>query len=184
MQSSPATPAVDRFLDFVYQPIKEPDGTVVGIFVQGADVTARALAEAALRAKEAQLEEANRTLEKVVAERTSQLISREALLNTMYEHSTECHAVLREMADGGFCYEEVNPATLRLYGKSRAAVIGRTTDQVFGARDGDQRPPARHAGRRWSLPLRAHAGRCHRRGGGCGGRRRGRRGAAGGRHRP
>jgi PAS domain S-box-containing protein len=55
----------------------------------------------------------------------------------MYENSTECHAVLREMVDGQFCYEEVNPATLRLYGKSRDAVVGHTTDEIFGARSAE-----------------------------------------------
>jgi signal transduction histidine kinase len=37
------------YLDFVYQPIKDADGKVSGIFVEGADVTARAMADAALR---------------------------------------------------------------------------------------------------------------------------------------
>ena len=127
-------PAVDRYTDFVYQPIKDHDGQVSGIFVQGADVTQRALSESTLRAKDAQLQEANSTLERIIAERTSRLVSREALLHTMYENSSECHAVLRELAGGGFCYEEVNPATLRLYGKTREAVVGHTTDEVFGAR--------------------------------------------------
>ena len=134
MQSAASEPAVDRYVDFVYQPIKDPDGTVSGIFVQGADVTLRAQAESALRAKEAQLQEVNTALERVLDERTSQLLSREALLHTMYENSLECHAVLRETADGQFCYEEVNPATLRLYGMTRDAVVGHTTEEVFGAR--------------------------------------------------
>jgi signal transduction histidine kinase/CheY-like chemotaxis protein len=38
-----------RYLDFVYQPIKDSDGKVSGIFVAGVDVTERALAESALR---------------------------------------------------------------------------------------------------------------------------------------
>jgi PAS domain S-box-containing protein len=137
VQSSASEHAVERYVDFVYQPIKDADGSVSGIFVQGVDVTPRALAESALRAKETQLQDANSALEKIVAERTSQLVTRETLLGTMYEHSTECHAVLRELADGGFCYEEVNPATLRLYGKTRETVIGHTTDEVFGARSSE-----------------------------------------------
>ncbi|HET9865196.1 MAG TPA: ATP-binding protein [Steroidobacteraceae bacterium] len=40
---------ITRYLDFVYQPIKEADGKVSGIFVTGVDMTTRALAEAALR---------------------------------------------------------------------------------------------------------------------------------------
>ncbi len=137
VQSSAEEQAVERYVDFVYQPIKDADGNVSGIFVQGADVTPRALAESALRAKELQLQDANSALEKLVAERTSQLVSREALLSTMYEHSSECHAVLRELPDGCFCYEEVNPATLRLYGKTRERVIGHTTDEVFGTRSSE-----------------------------------------------
>jgi signal transduction histidine kinase len=45
----PGMPAETRYLDFVYQPIKDADGNVSGIFVEGADVTARAKADTALR---------------------------------------------------------------------------------------------------------------------------------------
>ncbi|SHF75294.1 PAS domain S-box-containing protein [Kaistia soli DSM 19436] len=43
-----------RFLDFVYQPIRDNDGVVSGIFVEGIDVTAAHDAAAALRDSEAQ----------------------------------------------------------------------------------------------------------------------------------
>ena len=36
----------ERFLDFIYQPIRDSDGLVVGIFVEGSDVTERVRAEA------------------------------------------------------------------------------------------------------------------------------------------
>jgi signal transduction histidine kinase len=39
----------ERYVDFIYQPILEPDGSVSGIFVQGHDVTARLLATEALK---------------------------------------------------------------------------------------------------------------------------------------
>ncbi|HEY9240006.1 MAG TPA: PAS domain-containing protein, partial [Burkholderiaceae bacterium] len=46
---------VQRFVDFVYQPIRDSEtGRVTGIFVSGADVTERALAHASLRASESQ----------------------------------------------------------------------------------------------------------------------------------
>ena len=35
----------ERYLDFVYQPIKDDDGKVTNIFVQGSDVTQRVRAE-------------------------------------------------------------------------------------------------------------------------------------------
>ncbi len=49
IQVEPGGPVVTRYVDFVYQPIKDADGSVSGIFVEGVDVTTRALADAALR---------------------------------------------------------------------------------------------------------------------------------------
>jgi PAS domain S-box-containing protein len=45
--------STERFVDFVVQPIKDTEGAVTGIFVQGVDVTDRTLAYASLRASEA-----------------------------------------------------------------------------------------------------------------------------------
>jgi PAS domain S-box-containing protein len=44
------------FLDFLYQPIRDADGNVTGVFVEGADVTERKEAEAQLRAERQRLE--------------------------------------------------------------------------------------------------------------------------------
>lgn len=63
-------PITDRFVDFVYQPIKDAAGKVVGIFIEGADVTDEAKADAALRASEARLRELNADLERQVIQRT------------------------------------------------------------------------------------------------------------------
>lgn len=43
-----------RYFDFVYQPIRRPDGAVGGILAEGLEVTERVLAERALQASEAQ----------------------------------------------------------------------------------------------------------------------------------
>ncbi len=48
-------PLEEHHLDFVYQPIKDATGTVTGVFVEGIDVTGRAIADAALRESERQL---------------------------------------------------------------------------------------------------------------------------------
>ncbi|MES2940548.1 MAG: PAS domain S-box protein [Pseudomonadota bacterium] len=45
MQPSPDVAPVERFVDFVFQPIRDGAATVSGIFVQGIDVTARVTAE-------------------------------------------------------------------------------------------------------------------------------------------
>ncbi|MBP2316182.1 PAS domain-containing protein [Azospirillum soli] len=53
LQRQPGQPLEELFLDFVYQPIVDLDGTVSGIFVQGNDVTRRRRSEEALRESEA-----------------------------------------------------------------------------------------------------------------------------------
>ena len=46
-------------------------------------------------------------------------------------HSSACHAILSRRPDGEFQYDEINPATLKLYGMTRAQVIGRTTTDIL-----------------------------------------------------
>ena len=53
---------VERFVDFVFQPIKDPAGSVTGIFVEGADVTERALASEALRGIQAEMQRSEEQL--------------------------------------------------------------------------------------------------------------------------
>jgi PAS domain S-box-containing protein len=59
-----------QFIDFVYQPIRDADGSVIGIFVGGYEVTEAHRAAAALRVSEARLRELNSDLERQVIERT------------------------------------------------------------------------------------------------------------------
>ena len=60
-QAEPDGLVTERQLDFVYQPMRAPDGSIDGIFVTGMDVSARALSEARLQAL-------NQDLERQVAE--------------------------------------------------------------------------------------------------------------------
>jgi PAS domain S-box-containing protein len=62
LQRTPGGAKETRYLDFVYQPIKDESGTVTSIFVEGLDVTDRRATEQALR-------ELNATLERRVIER-------------------------------------------------------------------------------------------------------------------
>jgi PAS domain S-box-containing protein len=120
-QDAPGGPVEDRYIDFVYQPILGERNEVVGIFTHGVDVTGRKETETALQA-------ANETLERRVTERTAELQN----IQTFYLHSSECHAVLALRDDGRFEYDEINPATLALYNRSRDQVIGRTMEEVLG----------------------------------------------------
>jgi PAS domain S-box-containing protein len=124
MEAVPGGAIDERYIDFIYQPLKDTTGQVTGIFVEGVDVTERKRAEAALH-------QLNETLEQRIRERTAQLLSTEALIATFYNHSSEYHAVIAETEEGRFRYEEANPALLRMYGKSRAEIIGHTVDEVF-----------------------------------------------------
>jgi PAS domain-containing protein len=47
----------ERYIDFVYQPIVEPDGSVTGIFVHGIDITDNKREAGGSRAKVAAMEE-------------------------------------------------------------------------------------------------------------------------------
>jgi PAS domain S-box-containing protein len=96
------------------------------------DVTARKRAEAARNESEMKLLRLNETLEERVEQRTARLFAREVMIRTFFNHSSECHAVLVDANDGSFRYEEINPATLRLYGMTREQVIGYTTNEIFG----------------------------------------------------
>ncbi len=62
----PGEPEQERILDFVYQPLANADGEIIGIFIEGADVTRRHIAETALR-------ELNESLEHQIAERTASI---------------------------------------------------------------------------------------------------------------
>jgi PAS domain S-box-containing protein len=69
LQRSAGSPAETRYLDFVFQPIKDVEGNVASIFVEGIDITDRHHSEDALRASEAHLRQLNADLERQVIER-------------------------------------------------------------------------------------------------------------------
>ncbi len=112
-----------RWLRAESQPRWTVAGEQAGFIGVAHDVTAAKQAQEALA-------EINETLERRVEERTAALTASEALVTTFFQHSPECHAVLVAEGDG-FRFQEINPATLQLYGKTRAEVIGRLTEDVL-----------------------------------------------------
>ena len=75
----------------------------------------------------------NATLANLVQERTAELLASQARLRTFFDHSSECHVLMRATPDGRFVYQDVNPAVLALYRLPREAVVGFSTDELFGA---------------------------------------------------
>ncbi|WP_408123270.1 PAS domain-containing protein [Caballeronia grimmiae] len=94
----PSPDGEQRFIDFVYQPILDDEGTVVGIFSQGNDVTEQVIAEEALRTKQ-------RELERLIAERTEALENTSnALRLAKALHIDKMHLLqLFEQAPGFIC---------------------------------------------------------------------------------
>jgi signal transduction histidine kinase/CheY-like chemotaxis protein len=80
-------PLAPRYVDFVYQPVRDRLGNVTGIFVEGYDVTDKVEAEQALRAL-------NAGLEQRVLERTRDLAS---TLEKLREESRQREAVQEEL---------------------------------------------------------------------------------------
>jgi PAS domain S-box-containing protein len=103
------------------------DGTPLSFPGVLIDVEDRRAVEAERDGAIAQLRALNDELEQRVADRTAELRN----VQTFYNHSSECHAMLLHREDGAFEYEEINPATLRFYGMRREEVIGRTVDDLF-----------------------------------------------------
>jgi signal transduction histidine kinase/CheY-like chemotaxis protein len=73
VQAEPGGAVDNRYVDFVYQPIRDASGAVVGIFVEGADVTDRKRLERDLQALNADLEQR-------VRDRTQELIEAQEAL--------------------------------------------------------------------------------------------------------
>jgi signal transduction histidine kinase/DNA-binding response OmpR family regulator len=90
--------AVMRYIDFVYQPIVDEAGAVIGIFSQGNDVTERVLAEEGLRRKQDELE-------RVVEQRTAALAEAHAALKLANELQGDKMHLQRlfEQAPGFIC---------------------------------------------------------------------------------
>ena len=118
-----------RWLRSESQPRWGPAGEHVGFIGVAQDITTS-------REAEQKLTQLNEALAQRIEERTARLVATEALITTFFEHSSECHAVLVETDEGRFRYEAINPATARLYGKTREQVVGHTTDEVFDAQIG------------------------------------------------
>ncbi|MEX2431412.1 MAG: PAS domain S-box protein, partial [Dehalococcoidia bacterium] len=102
LQRQPSGPSEERFVDFVFQPLRDPDGSIAGIFVQGVDLTDRSRAEAALRENEERFQ---------------------ALL----EHSYDAIVVID--SSGAITY--ASPSTFRVFGYTPQELLGKSAFDVI-----------------------------------------------------
>ena len=102
LQREPDSEPEERFVDFVYQPIKDAHGRVSGVFAEGSDVTEAKKAEAALRASEARA-------------------------NGVLKGMTEGFLLI----DRDFRILQINEEALRIDGRPADEILGRTHWEVW-----------------------------------------------------
>jgi PAS domain S-box-containing protein len=103
-----------RYLDFVYQPIRDADGMVSGIFVVGVDVTDRTLAEIKLREHAETLRNFNAELEAAIAEALAE------------------RKVLADIVESTDAFIQVSDLDFRFLAINRASAD--EFEQIFGVR--------------------------------------------------
>ena len=106
LQREPESPVELRYINFVYQPIRQADGTVIGIFVEGHDVTEQQRIQNALRAA---------------------LSANEAI----FEHSLDVICVIDEQGR----FVEVSAAARQVWGYPPQDLVGRRVMELVAPRD-------------------------------------------------
>jgi PAS domain S-box-containing protein len=107
LQRTAGGPMEQRYVDVVYQPIRDPGNMVRGIFVDGFDITERVVAEQALQ-------RLNDTLEHQIAERTRER-------DRLWRNSQDLLAVIDEAG----ILRATNPAWTDILGWRAEEVVGR-----------------------------------------------------------
>jgi signal transduction histidine kinase/ActR/RegA family two-component response regulator len=102
LQLSTEAPLVERYVDFVYQPITDADGSVSGIFVDGFDTTSRNLSDVALQNANRRKDEFLAMLAHELRNPLAPIRNAAAILARTIPEQEETHAVvtmIRRQAD-------------------------------------------------------------------------------------
>lgn len=116
--------ARDRFVDFVYQPVRNAAGEVTGIFVGGYDITERIRGDKARVAIEARVDALNEDIERSIIERADDR-------SLVWKLSPDLLGVLR--ADGHF--ETTNPAWKTTLGWNESEIISMSIFEMLHPED-------------------------------------------------
>jgi PAS domain S-box-containing protein len=130
----PGAPAEQRYVDFVYQPVRNEAGAVIGIFIQGTDVTDRLKAERAVHESEQKF----RTFAQAMPNQVwssgpdGQL---DWFNDRVYEYSGAAHGILDGQAWGNIIHHDDLQATVGQW--VDAVASGTTYECEFRVRRAD-----------------------------------------------
>ena len=131
VQRVPGQPLEERFVDFVYQPIRDDQGQVIGIFAQGNDVTDRVLAERMARETDANFQAVTQIM-------PNQLWTArpDGSVDWVNERATEYFGLRDLMTDGEDWVETVHPDDRAAAGLAYRTAIqtGKPYETEFRAR--------------------------------------------------
>jgi PAS domain S-box-containing protein len=148
----PGAPAEQRYVDFVYQPVRNEAGAVIGIFIQGTDVTDRLVAERAVHESEEKFRTFAQAMPNHVwsAQHDGEL---DWFNDRVYEYSGAAHGSLDGQAWGKIIHHEDLPNAAEQW--AAAVASGTTYECEFRVRRAD-------GAFRWhlarALPIRDNAG--------------------------
>ena len=126
LQRAPGAEPETRYLDFVYQPIRDAAGRVTSIFVEGSDISERHETEQALRRSESHLKDLNAHLERRVIERAQ-------ARSLTWQLSPD---LLGALNPAGY-FETSNPAWQRVLGWTEAEVAGMSIFDLLHPEDAE-----------------------------------------------
>ena len=118
LRAAPGAEVVDKYFDFVYQPLSDPEGRIEGILVHAVEVTARVQARTLIEQNHAQLKAAHITSQRLAA---------------IVESSSD--AIVSKDLNG--CVTSWNPCAERMFGYAADEMIGRSILTII--------PPELHA---------------------------------------
>jgi PAS domain S-box-containing protein len=130
----PGAPAEQRYVDFVYQPVRNEAGAVIGIFIQGTDVTDRLVAERAVHESEQKFRTFAQAMPNQVwsAGPDGQL---DWFNDRVYEYSGVAHGILDGQAWGNIIHHDDLQATVGQW--VDAVASGTTYECEFRVRRAD-----------------------------------------------
>ncbi|WPP01978.1 PAS domain-containing protein [Pseudomonas sp. HR96] len=111
--TTPGQPAEQRYLDFIYEPLTDEQGRVIGIFCEGHDVTEAHLARAAMQASEQRLRQALSALQTL--NRINTVLAGDLDLERVVQTVTDAGVELTGARFGAYFHNQLDESGERLH---------------------------------------------------------------------